>query len=105
MNILKRLLLGFLILAGLFITGCGPDTIRGKEYPINDEKTAADDTDLSIDERVQKIVDSMSDEEKIGQMMMIGIQGTTVTDDARYMLTQYKAGNIILCSHRNKSKS
>ena len=60
MNILKRLLLGFLILAGLFITGCGPDTIRGKEYPINDEKTAADDTDLSIDERVQKIVNSLT---------------------------------------------
>ena len=104
MNILKRLLLGFLILAGLFITGCGPDTIRGKEYPINDEKTVADDADLSIDERVQKIVDSMSDEEKIGQMMMIGIQGTTVTDDARYMLTQYKAGNIILFDRNMQSQ-
>ena len=57
MTILKRVLLGFLVLAGLFMTGCGPDTIRGKEYPINDEKTVADDADLSIDERVQKIVD------------------------------------------------
>jgi len=67
MNILKRLLLGFLILAGLFITGCGPDTIRGKEYPINDEKTAADDTDLSIDERVQKklIQEQLKEEEKV----------------------------------------
>ena len=104
MTILKRVLLGFLVLAGLFMTGCGPDTIRGKEYPINDEKTVADDADLSIDERVQKIVDAMSDEEKVGQMMMIGIQGTTVTDDTRYMLNQYKAGNIILFDRNMQSQ-
>ncbi|MBF1349494.1 MAG: glycoside hydrolase family 3 protein, partial [Megasphaera micronuciformis] len=104
MTILKRVLLGFLVLAGLFMTGCGPDTIRGKEYPINDEKTVADDADLSIDERVQKIVDAMSDEEKVGQMMMIGIQGTAVTDDTRYMLNQYKAGNIILFDRNMQSQ-
>ena len=98
MNILKRLLLGFLILAGLFITGCGPDTIRGKEYPINDEKTAADDTDLSIDERVQKIVDSMSDEEKVGQMMMPVICLLNTKRETSFYL-------IAICSHRNKSKS
>ena len=59
---------------------------------------------MSIDERVQKIVDAMSDEEKVGQMMMIGIQGTTVTDDTRYMLNQYKAGNIILFDRNMQSQ-
>ena len=44
---------------------------------------------LTIDEKVDKIVASMSQTEKLGQMMMIGIQGTKVDDDSLYILNQY----------------
>lgn len=51
---------------------------------------------LTIDEKVDKIVASMSNTEKIGQMVMIGIQGTKVDDDSLYMLNQYHMGGVIL---------
>lgn len=51
---------------------------------------------LTIDEKVDKIVASMSKTEKIGQMVMIGIQGTKVDDDSLYMLNQYHMGGVIL---------
>lgn len=51
---------------------------------------------LTIDEKVDKIVESMSQTEKLGQMVMIGIQGTKVDDDSLYMLNQYHMGGVIL---------
>ena len=51
---------------------------------------------LTIDEKVDKIVASMSKTEKIGQMVMIGIQGTKVDDDSLYMLNQFHMGGVIL---------
>ena len=51
---------------------------------------------LTIDEKVDQIVASMSQTEKLGQMVMIGIQGTKVDDDSLYMLNQYHMGGVIL---------
>ncbi|WP_296896311.1 glycoside hydrolase family 3 protein [uncultured Megamonas sp.] len=51
---------------------------------------------LTIDEKVDKIVASMSKTEKIGQMVMIGIQGTKIDDDSLYMLHQFHMGGVIL---------
>lgn len=51
---------------------------------------------LTIDEKVDKIVASMSKTEKIGQMVMIGIQGTKIDDDSLYMLNQFHMGGVIL---------
>ena len=57
----------------------------------------------SIDERVDKILLSMSKTEKLGQMIMIGIYGTDVTDDSIYMLHQYHIGGIVLFDRNLKS--
>ena len=56
----------------------------------------ATDKALTIDERAAKIVAGMSDSQKIGQLMMIGIKGPTLDKDATYMLNEYKYGNVIL---------
>lgn len=58
---------------------------------------------LTIDEKVDKIVASMSKTEKIGQMVMIGIQGTKVDDDSLYMLNQYHMGGVILFDRNMES--
>ncbi len=59
--------------------------------------------ELTIDEKVDKIVNSMSDTEKIGQMVMIGIQGTKVDDDSLYMLHQFHFGGIVLFDRNMES--
>lgn len=58
---------------------------------------------LTIDEKVDKTVASMSKTEKIGQMVMIGIQGTKVDDDSLYMLNQYHMGGVILFDRNMES--
>lgn len=58
---------------------------------------------LTIDEKVDQIVASMSQTEKLGQMVMIGIQGTKVDDDSLYMLNQYHMGGVILFDRNMES--
>lgn len=60
--------------------------------------------DIPIGEKVDKIVASMSEAEKVGQMVMIGVQGEDVNDDSLYMLHQYHIGNVILFDRNMKSK-
>ena len=68
--------------------GCG---VQGVKNEVKKEQTAA-----TLDEKVEGIVVNMTPTEKVGQMMMIGIQGDTVTDDSLYMLHQYHIGGVIL---------
>lgn len=58
---------------------------------------------LTIDEKVDQIVASMSQTEKLGQMVMIGIQGTKVDDDSLYMLHQFHMGGVILFDRNMES--
>lgn len=51
---------------------------------------------LTVEERADRIVAKMSDSQKIGQLMMIGIQGTDLDADGRYMMTEFPCGNLIL---------
>ena len=62
-------------------------------------------SDMSLDEKVEAIMASMSKTEKLGQMVMIGIQGTDVTEDSLFMLHQYHIGGIILFDRNMESKA
>lgn len=53
---------------------------------------------------VEKILQSMTLEEKIGQMMIFGFTGTTPNDDVNYMLNTYHFGGIILFDRNMESK-
>lgn len=64
----------------------------------------ASNQELSLDERVDCIVNNMSDSEKVGQMLMIGIQGTRVDDDTSYMLNEYAIGGVILFDRNMQSQ-
>jgi len=51
---------------------------------------------LSLDEQVNEIVSSMSTTEKIGQLIIIGVQGTKADENSLYVLHQFHYGGIIL---------
>ena len=76
------------LLIAFAANGCG---VQGVKNEVKKEQTAA-----TLDEKVEGIVVNMTPAEKVGQMMMIGIQGDTVTDDSLYMLHQYHIGGVIL---------
>src|SRR5699024_8232427 len=48
---------------------------------------------------VNKSLKGMTLEEKVGQMMMIGFEGSEPTEDIRRLLTEAQAGNVILFSY------
>ncbi len=74
--------------------GCG-SSAQQSAAPTAKEKT--------LDEQVDDIVNSMTTTEKVGQMVMIGIQGTEVSDDSLYMLHQYHMGGVILFDRNMES--
>lgn len=95
----KKIIITIIVIA-IIILGV---LLNGKNIFSNteDSKSTQEDVpiiqqNLTIDEKVDKIVASMSKTEKIGQMVMIGIQGTKVDDDSLYMLHQFHMGGVIL---------
>ena len=50
---------------------------------------------MTAEERAEAIASRMTLSEKIGQMMMIGVHGTELDDDSRFMLSEYAVGGVI----------
>lgn len=81
--------------AALVMAGCGKAQSGDGQGQAAKEQT--------LDEKVDAIVNSMTTTEKVGQMVMIGVQGTEVTDDSLYMLHQYHMGGVILFDRNMES--
>lgn len=101
----KQKIIGIVIIIVivLAILGINNRNIFNDNKQIIQDKQQIKQENLTIDEKVDKIVASMSQTEKLGQMMMIGIQGTKVDDDSLYMLNQYHMGGVILLDRNMKS--
>lgn len=88
------MLAGLLGAALLLFVGCksaAPDAAAGKPAE-------------TLEAKADRIVASMSTAEKVGQMVMIGIQGTDVSDDSLYMLHQYHIGGVLLFDRNIESE-
>ena len=59
-------------------------------------QSIAADKKLTLDEKTDKIMARMTKKEKIGQMVMIGIQGQEINEDSRFMISTYHVGGICL---------
>ena len=85
-------------------TGCGlHNPFTSKAEPVTYESVAQ--SELSPEEKVDKLVANMSDADKVGQLLMIGIHGKTLNDDAKFMLNEYRVGGIILFDRNMESKA
>lgn len=87
----------FAVFLLLVLTGCGTQA-EVKENP------PAAPQESSLDAEVEKLLSSMTLKEKVGQMVMIGIHGTDVTEDSLFMLHQYHIGGIILFDRNMESQ-
>lgn len=94
----KQKIIGIVIIIVIIlaILGINNRNIFNDDEQVIQDKQQIKQENLTIDEKVDKIVESMSQTEKLGQMVMIGIQGTKVDDDSLYMLNQYHIGGVIL---------
>lgn len=95
----KKIIIGIIIIAiialGILLGGKNIFGSAEQAQPKQEEQPVVQQN-LTIDEKVDKIVASMTKTEKIGQMVMIGIQGTKVDDNSLYMLHQFHMGGVIL---------
>lgn len=101
----KQKIIGIVIIIVivLAILGINNRNIFNDDKQVIQDKQQIKQENLTIDEKVDKIVESMSQTEKLGQMVMIGIQGTKVDDDSLYMLHQFHMGGVILFDRNMKS--
>lgn len=101
----KQKIIGIVIIIVIVLAILGINNrniFNDDEQVIQDEQQIKQEN-LTIDEKVDQIVASMSQTEKLGQMVMIGIQGTKVDDDSLYMLHQFHMGGVILFDRNMKS--
>ena len=101
----KQKIIGIVIIIVivLAILGINNRSIFNDDEQVIQDKQQIKQENLTIDEKVDKTVESMSQTEKLGQMVMIGIQGTKVDDDSLYMLNQYHMGGVILFDRNMES--
>lgn len=101
----KQKIIGIVIIIVivLAILGINNRSIFNDGEQVIQDKQQIKQENLTIDEKVDQIVESMSQTEKLGQMVMIGIQGTKVDDDSLYMLNQYHMGSVILFDRNMES--
>lgn len=65
--------------------------------PIKGADVASASTDSrSIDDKIENMLQKMTLEEKVGQLMIVGFDGLVVNQHARSMINKYKVGGIIL---------
>ena len=100
-NIGWRMALGALLGAGLvavgLCAGCNPAMPAA-------EKPAQASEPQTLEERADAIVAAMTTNEKIGQMVMIGIHGTELDEDSKTMLRQFHIGGIVYFDRNIKSQ-
>jgi len=99
----RRIVAATMIGALALTTGCGlHNPFTSKAEPVTYESVAQ--SEFSPEEKVDKLVANMSDADKVGQLLMIGIHGKTLNDDAKFMLNEYRVGGIILFDRNMESK-
>ena len=100
----RRFVAATMIGALALTTGCGlHNPFTSKAEPVTYESVVQ--SELSPEQKVDKLVANMSDADKVGQLLMIGIHGTTLNDDAKFMLNEYRVGGIILFDRNMESKN
>ena len=99
----RRIVAATMIGALALTTGCGlHNPFTSKAEPVTYESVAQ--SELSPEEKVDKLVANMTDADKVAQLLMIGIHGKTLNDDAKFMLNEYRVGGIILFDRNMESK-
>lgn len=97
---LKLRFFALLILGILLATGCKHSGERGEDLDIQEpaEKTPMENDEYVKVDLIQKKIDNMSIDEKIGQLIMTGFEGTSLGEDLIQYIKEYKVGGVIFFS-------
>ena len=103
----KRLLYGVLIVSTVCtLSGCNREesstTVYADRAPVGYKAIAA--MNASAAEKAERSVRTMSREDKIGQLLFVGLQGTTLEEPQKDIMRKYRVGGILLDNDNMVSK-
>lgn len=103
----KRLLYGVLIVSTVCtLSGCNREetstTVHADRAPVGYKAIAA--MNASAAEKAEQSVRTMSREDKIGQLLFVGLQGTTLEEPQKDIMRKYRVGGILLDNDNMVSK-
>lgn len=103
----KRLLYGVLIVSTICtLSGCNREetstTVHADRGPVGYKAIAA--MNVSAAEKAEQSVRTMSREDKIGQLLFVGLQGTTFEEPQKDIMRKYRVGGILLDNDNMVSK-
>lgn len=103
----KRLLYGVLIVSTVCtLSGCNREepstTVDADRAPVGYKAIAA--MNASAAEKAERSVRTMSREDKVGQLLVVGLQGTTFGEPQKDIMRKYRVGGILLDHDNMESK-
>ena len=103
----KRLLYGVLIVSTVCtLSGCNREepstTVQADRAPVGYKAIAA--MNASAAEKAERSVRTMSREDKIGQLLFVGLPGTTIEEPQKDIMRKYRVGGILLDRNNMESK-
>ena len=103
----KRLLYGVLIVSTVCtLSGCNREepstTVDADRAPVGYKAIAA--MNASAAEKAERSVRTMSREDKVGQLLFVGLQGTTFGEPQKDIMRKYRVGGILLDHDNMESK-
>ncbi|RBP84458.1 beta-N-acetylhexosaminidase [Cytobacillus firmus] len=90
-----RLCFIFSLIMIMALAGCNQDSNNINQENNSEAENKTEESDTLTDPIIEKI-DSMSIEERIGQMLMFGFEDTQVNDETRKLIVDYHVGGVIL---------
>jgi beta-N-acetylhexosaminidase len=95
---MKKMIIVILACLLIFLLGC-----RGRDIDIPDPNDEKNSEHVEKPDEIAEKIKSMTIEEKIGQLVMIGIEGEKADENIKEMIESRHAGGIILFSGNIKS--
>lgn len=93
--------LSIILILMLLLTACKKDIlVKDKNQTVNlgNEGLINEQIDLTVPDLIQERLDVMTLEEKIGQLLIVGFEGTEINTFTRIMIEEYKIGGFIIFS-------
>ena len=79
------------------------DVNKQEDSEVEEKEAILDNPSISIEEKVDLILDDMTLEEKIGQLMVVGFQSSEVDQHITKMIEDYHVGGVILYDRNMKN--
>ena len=103
---LRRALCGMaLIVAAIGIAGCQHESQAEQEEVRTVSYRAVMESDKPVPEKVNTWLGAMSQEDKIGQLMMISLHGSTVGQSQKDVIRKYRVSGVMLTNENLNNKN